>query len=137
MLPQQGQGFMSCVPGPNFVSMAAQPPAPPEPAWVPQWQAVAGDLTKQLLGVAKDAVTEEEAKTDAMLDCKRGGGTACQVFGSVANACLAVAVGVNGPHVNSGSTPAAANALSTSDCNANDTNCKVIYSACSLSRRVH
>ncbi|WP_198148979.1 DUF4189 domain-containing protein [Luteibacter yeojuensis] len=83
-IPHGGTGMSTCGPIPS------QQQAPPEPAYVPQWQAVAGDKTIGIVGSATGQRTEDAAKVAVLDDCNTKGGKSCEILGSAGNTCLAI-----------------------------------------------
>lgn len=94
--------------------------------------AIAADLKLQRLGTATKELSEAQAKTNAIVDCGRKGGTNCEVQIVVRNACAAMVVGAKTVNVKAAQRQDDAETLATMQCNAHDTQCMKLYSACSL-----
>ncbi|WP_198149019.1 DUF4189 domain-containing protein, partial [Luteibacter yeojuensis] len=99
---------------------------------MPQWQAVADDTVKGVLGTAKGLRTENEAKNVALDDCRTKGGSACKILGTVGNACMALSVGSMNYFIDGGQSTAEAESKSMTTCADKEPTCRVLYSACSL-----
>ena len=134
--PQQGQGWQSCVPIPGYKAAAPSGAAEDGPAWRNSWQAVATDTDKGILGTATGKLSDTEAQSAALADCKAKGGNACELRMSHGNGCIAMTVGANQVWFNSASSKKSAERESMGMCSTNDSSCKVYYSECSLSERV-
>lgn len=81
------------IPGSSGASSAVQPIELPPQQWVQQWQALATDSQKGVLGAAVNEATAQYAEQSAMADCKAKGGTQCHVEISFGNGCVAMVVG--------------------------------------------
>ncbi|WP_213947923.1 DUF4189 domain-containing protein [Luteibacter sp. dw_328] len=131
--PQQGQGWQTCVPIPNSEAAprGAQPVHVPS-KWLDQWQAIATDTTKGIMGTSADKVSWETAEAAAISDCRSKGGDSCKVDISYANGCVAMVFGNAYKNAKGGPNETEAKKRAMAQCNTDDTNCHVYYSACSL-----
>jgi hypothetical protein len=131
--PQQGQGWQTCVPIPT----SDAGPQRSQPVHVPsksldQWQAIATDTTVGVIGTSADKTTWGTAESAAISDCQQKGGTDCKIDISYANGCVALVFGNALKNSKGGSNQKQAEGRAMDQCNKDDTNCRVIYSACSL-----
>jgi hypothetical protein len=132
--PQRGQGWQGCAPIPGYQQQDEAEST--SAVWESRWQAIAADVAMQRLGTSVNELSEKNARTDALLDCQRKGGTNCEIQLSLANACAAMAVGTKTINVKAGLTKGAAEASANIACTARDTHCQNLYSACSQAERV-
>jgi len=131
-VPQQGNGWKTCIPTTSDGGLAQAP----APIWAPRWQAIATDLEKGLLGTAVDRPTGEAAERDAMLDCTIKGGTSCKIVISTGNGCVALVVGKSLIATGEGLTKADASRQALRECEKSGVTCKRFYEECSLPVRV-
>jgi len=132
--PQHGQGWQTCVP---MSASSGSPQGTPQPVHVPsksldQWQAIATDTVVGVIGTSADKTTWNEAEREAISNCQEKGGTACNIDISYANGCVAMVFGNSMKNSKGGSNQAQAEQRAMEQCKKDDTNCRVIYSACSL-----
>ncbi|WP_429242748.1 DUF4189 domain-containing protein [Luteibacter sp. 621] len=131
--PQQGQGWQACVPIPG--SNQANP-APEAPKWKTNWQAIATDIPKGILGTSVMQRSQSDAEREAMNDCKKKGGTTCELQVSYGNGCLAMVTGATKFQIRKGSSKSEAEKRGMDACAEGDTKCSVYYSECSLPTQV-
>ncbi|WP_213947925.1 DUF4189 domain-containing protein [Luteibacter sp. dw_328] len=131
--PQQGQGWQTCVPIPNASSNNGASQITHVPStWRDQWQAVATDTPHGVLGKSIDKISGPEAEAAAMSDCRTKGGVDCRIEISISNGCVAMVVGSKFMNVKASENQNEAKKLAMSQCQSDDTNCRVYYSECSL-----
>ena len=131
--PQQGQGWQTCVPIPVSGGDGRPAEVPHVPSkWLPQWQAIATDTSKGILGTAIDKLTGPVAEAAALSDCKAKGGSNCRIEISYGNGCVAMVVGATRLNVRASPSKDEARSLAMAQCQSNDSNCHVYYEACSL-----
>lgn len=124
----------SCAPIPGF-DQGQQQQQPPQ--WSSQFGAIASFIPKGVLGVATNSVSKQMAEQEALNDCQSKGGTECKIEASYGNGCASVAAGHPGYAVNTAATQAQAVQDAMSACtSAGYTNCHVIYTGCSLPKRI-
>jgi len=133
--PQQGQGWQTCVPIPESGQTRRAPQAPAA-VWRSNWQAIATDSSKGILGTSIDRSTMQEAEMLALNDCKSKGGTHCTIAISNGNGCIAMVTGNALLTTGAGRTKAEAESSAINNCTSDDTGCHVYYSACSLPVRI-
>lgn len=134
--PQQGQGWQTCVPIPGAADNQQSPPSS-QHQWVSQWQALATDSQKAVLGVATGKSSSDDSAQAAVADCKAKGGTTCKVQITYRNGCIAMVVGKTGMNTQGAPTKDGAESAAIAKCSAGDTNCHVYYSACNGAIRVN
>jgi len=111
------------------------PQAPPE-KWESRWGAIATDQKKPVLGVATNALSQQEAERNALFDCQSKGGATCKIQVSYANACGAMVVGNGWYSTAYGRTTNEAIQSAMKICNADGAKCHVYYTTCSPAVRV-
>ena len=131
--PQQGQGWQTCVPipGGSADDQASQPIHVPS-GWRSQWQAVATDTSKGIMGTSTGIDTPEGSVSAALADCKRKGGVNCQTEIAYGNGCIALVFGDKLMNSKGANNLRQAEQSAMNKCKEEDTNCHVYYSACSL-----
>lgn len=131
--PQQGQGWQTCVPisGNAGATQGTQPTYVPS-KWIDRYQAIATDSKLGILGTSLDKPTGQDAIQAALSDCKTKGGTDCRIEIAHGNGCVAMVVGKEFKNVKSGANQKKAELAAMSQCESNDKDCLVYYSACSL-----
>ena len=132
-------GGGNCVPPdadgmPGYQGNAA--PNEPPPKWVDSWGAIVIDGATGSAGTVTGYDSRREAERAAMHDCERKGARDCQVEQSYYNQCAAVAWGHEGFGTAKNPTEQGAQNRALQACNGATTQCKVVYSACSIARRV-
>lgn len=133
-VPQQGQGWQSCVPIPGSTQGAGG--QSDGSLWQNSWQAIATDNTRGVLGSAIEKISRQTAEDAAMNDCRTKGGTDCQLRMSYGNGCMAAIVGAKLLHVQVGNSKTGAEKKGMEKCNAEDSKCVVYYSECSKAIRI-
>lgn len=127
----------SCGPDPNGQQQGSQASPPQRQIrWISRWGAISADGKVGALGTSTDLDTQQQAERAAVSQCKAKGGTECEVDLSYANGCAVMLVGDNTHNSNYGASIDEATAKAMKVCNANDKNCRVFYSGCSLARQV-
>ncbi|WP_429199644.1 DUF4189 domain-containing protein [Luteibacter sp. W1I16] len=130
-VPQQGNGWRSCIP----VNGASQQQGPSDnfvgPQWTARWISVAVDTDKAILGKSAESRTEAEAENSAVRDCASQGGLTCHAIVTAKNGCVAMVVGNNRLTTAGDPIQRKAEAKAIDSCKSSpDTNCTVYYSAC-------
>jgi hypothetical protein len=123
------------MPGANQADNGA--PTLPPAKWADSWGAIAIDFATGSAGTVTDRQSKSQAISDAMRDCESKGSTACKVAASYYNQCAAVAWSEKsyGVSTNPAESDAQQHAMKT--CERYGTDCKIVYSACSVARRVN
>ncbi|QVX40702.1 DUF4189 domain-containing protein (plasmid) [Ralstonia solanacearum] len=123
----------SCGPDPSGQEQGASPPQR-QVRWISRWGAISTDGKVGALGTSTDLDSQRQAEHAAVSQCKAKGGTQCEVDLSYANGCAVMLVGETTHNSNYGGSIDEATAKAMKVCNANDKNCRVFYSGCSLPR---
>ncbi|MBT2115654.1 DUF4189 domain-containing protein [Dyella sp. LX-66] len=138
MVPQGGQGAVSCRPIPGYGQPGSQAPIPGAPqnvVWVERWGAVALDAQYTgNLGAARNKASRSEAEQIAMANCQSLGSTKCELISAFSNSCVAVAKADNHYSVATRPTKPEAEKVVIGLCD--DASCKVVFSSCSTALRL-
>jgi len=131
-IPVQNPDFSGCVPIDNSQNNRSQP------RYEDQWGAVAVDSVSAVMkaGAGFERPTREEAEQAAIENCQSNGGLHCKIELAYYNQCVAMSVGDHYFHVSSAATTDQASKYSLESCNQAATNCRVIYTSCSLPKRI-
>ncbi|WP_084621574.1 DUF4189 domain-containing protein [Luteibacter yeojuensis] len=130
-IPHGGTNMSTCGPIPG-----QQQPANPDPAWVPQWQAIAGDAQAAVLGTSRGKKDSAEAQQAALIDCTSKGGSRCKIYFTQGNGCLSMVTGARQIWTDGGATQSQADGGALAKCKGGDSSCQVYYSSCNLPVRV-
>ena len=125
-----------CVADYNLPSWGDQggSPAASGPRWADRWGAIAvGSDAK--LGAVVDVSNERKAKSAALEECKKNGGTDCKVDLTYYNQCAVLVTGDRIYNTAHAATIDEAIVLGVAKCEEEDINCRVYYSGCSLPAR--
>jgi hypothetical protein len=120
---------------PDYNSGNASGPAL-APVWQNKWGAIALDKDSGDAGTIIGRDTKENAVHDAMSDCEARGASGCRVVLTYYNQCAAIAWSDNAYGVSGGETVQLAESGALGTCIKKGTNCKIVYSACSLPQRI-
>ena len=138
MIPYSGTDISSCGPIPagyysdsNSIPKSAEPPA----RWMDTWGAISADADNGSLGTVVGMSSEQEARRAALAQCRAKGGEKCEIDLTYYNQCAVMILGNKTYNTASAQTIERATLLGMKTCNADDTNCRVYYSDCSLARR--
>lgn len=133
----QGQQFQSELIRQGYENQQQNEQAPrPAGEWLETWGAIASGTNGSGYGVAKDALSEREAKEKAVYQCVKGGGEGCESNFTYRNQCVAIAQ----PVEKGGTFDAKASAISIEEASKDAINlcertnsgmaCAVIFSDC-------
>ncbi len=100
-----------------------------------QWGAIVADVKGGVLGVSTHASSERASERIATRECKNKGGHNCKVMLTYMNQCAVLVIGSDLAIADGGLTIEAASEKALNECKADDYNCRVYYSACSIPRR--
>lgn len=130
-VPQQGNGWRSCVPMNN----GPPQPGPSDnfvgPRWTARWTSIAIDNVKPIVGKSGEMRTQAQAESTAINDCVAQGGTTCHTLVSAKNSCLAMIAGDTQVTYATRPTQMQAETAAMDICvNKRDTHCSVYFSAC-------
>jgi hypothetical protein len=123
------------MPGYSSAGNGAQPPRP-TPVWADQWGAIVVDRGTGEAGTVVNRDSKTEAINAAMHDCQIEGSPHCEVLLTYFNQCAALAQGGGSSGIASNPTLDGAKAAALGFCGKDSTTCEVVYSACSVARRV-
>lgn len=134
-------GGGSCVPPdadgmPGYNAEQHAPVSAPKVVWEKTWGAIAVDSTTGKAGTVTDRSSQSEASRDALQSCRANGGSNCRLEMTYRNQCAAIGWGIQGWGSGRGPDKASAEGLAMEKCNDSTDGCKLVYSACSLARRV-
>jgi len=133
-------GGGNCVP-PDAAGMPGyqpynQAPQSPPVRWVDSWGAIVVDTVDVSKGVTTEQNTKEDAVRVAMDQCSQGGARHCKVVLTYYNQCAAVAWGDTYFGAAGNPTEDGAKADAIARCTRTGEQCQVVYSACSMQRRL-
>lgn len=139
MIPYSGTDISSCGPIPagyysddnNDIPHSVESPD----RWTTTWGAIAADAASASLGTVVGMSSEQEARRAALAQCRAKGGEKCEVDLTYYNQCAVMILGNKTYNTASAQTIERATQLGMKTCSADDTNCRVYYSDCSLARR--
>ena len=119
-------------------SVAPSPAQGPAPEWVETWGAVAQDNATGQAGTVENTDSRSEAERLAIETCKQHGGGRCEVLMTFHNQCAAFTQPKDGGALNwdTGASSRIAEDRALAACKGGST-CEVIYSKCSVPRRIH
>jgi hypothetical protein len=108
------------------------------PQWAEGWGAIALDFGHGSHGTSAQSDTKSSAATAALSDCRRNGGTQCEVVITFVNQCAAISQPLGGGDISSATaaTSDAAEQRSISRCGDAE-KCKVFVEECSAPVRVN
>lgn len=135
-------GNPGCIPPnqPNspYYQNSAEPPAPQQVPvhWADSWGAIAFDTAHGHYGAVKDLNSRRDARNAAIEMCESQGGTDCKIALDYHNQCAAAAQNPSGGPIGTAGGPnrESARALALKSCGQNE--CEVIYTECSIARRI-
>ena len=138
-VPQQGMGWQGCAPAPGTAPSPSSRSQPQE-VWADRWGAIAVD-TIPTGSVGFSAVTgmkrKGQAEKSALKACRDKGGKQCEIMIAYHNQCAVLIWGDRTINTSGAASEELAKQRSLDKCNlANDTNCEIFYSGCSLPQRI-
>lgn len=117
-------------------SQSAAPQTPPA-RWDDAWGSIASYVPKGILGFSTGQPTKQQAVIAALQDCHAKGGADCSIELTYGNQCAAVVVGNPDFGAFAAPTPGDAAKKAMKSCiDGGNTNCRIVYSACSLPHRI-
>lgn len=113
-------------------------PQQPQAVWASRYGAVAYDSVSGAEGHITDQTSKAQAESTVLSLCAQHGGANCKVIVSYYNQCAAVAQVSGGGLIGTGNAlhSQQAEQLAMEACEKGASNCKIVYSACSLPIRV-
>lgn len=133
--PIGGQGTSGCAPIPNYDSGSqSRTNTRPIGEWKTTWSAIAIDSIVGDVGISSGKFTEADARSEALMRCKKHGATECQAT-TFHNQCAVIAwpqnVGGKAVMIGAG-TIELASKLALSECAANGGgSCNIVNAECS------
>jgi hypothetical protein len=117
----------------------ARPTQQPRAVWADRWGAIASDKDTASIGVSENQTSKAAAKAEALQRCaSQSNSQHCEVELAYYNQCAALAWGTKFSDIGHAQTQAQAQNEALSGCAKEGvSNCKIVYSACSLPVRVH
>lgn len=106
------------------------------PKWETRWGAIATDAENAKLGAVVSVPNKKMAELGALEDCRKKGGVNCKLQLAYYDQCAAMVVGDRMMNTWGAATLEEAKKLGLSECQKDDSNCRVYYSACSFAERV-
>ncbi|HKT29208.1 DUF4189 domain-containing protein [Dyella sp.] len=133
MIPYSGTDISSCGPLPS--GYYQQPSQAPSPRWESRWGAIAiGSVGR--IGVATNEPSKRQAEQSAIADCQAKEGKNCKIETLYANGCAVVVAGKKIHVSHSGATLTEATEQAMKICVASDTDCRTIFTSCSLPAQI-
>lgn len=134
--PIGGQGAFGCAPIPNYPDSGSGSEPRASPVWETRWGAIAVDFSMGKFGVGNARRTKNEAENIAVGECKKEGGTDCEVDLTYYNQCGAIAWGSSDVRTFRAETKEIASVHAIEACNKQTVDCKIYYADCSFPARV-
>ncbi|SEO82425.1 protein of unknown function [Luteibacter sp. UNC138MFCol5.1] len=123
------------MPGYNPYGEQSAPPVP-QPAWADSWGSIAIDDDTGQAGTITGRRSREDAERAALHDCGLKGASGCKIVMTYRNQCAAVAWGKAGGRVARNPTENGAQDDAMEECKRNMNGCRVVYSGCSVAKRL-
>jgi len=112
-------------------------PQQPRAVWADRWGAIAMDNDISSVGVSENQTSKSSASAEALQRCaSKSKDQNCKVTLAYYNQCAALALGTNHWGLGHAGTQAQAQGLALQSCQEGATDCKIVYTACSLPVRV-
>ena len=130
-----------CIP-PEALSPQSSPNVDPQPrqpnvVWSSRWGAIAVDSNTSSVGISENQTEKSAASAEALQRCEsKSDSQHCEVELAYYNQCAALAWGTKYFGKGRAETKAQAQSLALRSCQEGASDCKVVYSACSLPVRV-
>jgi len=136
--PIASPGVSGCAPIPGYGGGQSNPRMKqPMPRWADSWGALAFSEINGAVGVAARMSSEQAARESALSDCRAAGGEdKCKLETTYYNQCVALAWGEKFSSTSRAETVELASGLAMKACDKGSRNCKIVYSECSLPRRI-
>jgi len=138
-VPQQGTGWQGCAPVPG-TGASAPPRSEHQDIWMDRWGAIVVDTSPRgSIGFtsATDMKNKAQAEKAALKSCRKKGGAKCEVVIAYYNQCAVLIWGDRTISTSGAPSEAQAKQRGIDKCTrADDTNCELVYSGCSLPQHV-
>ncbi|MBT2746771.1 MULTISPECIES: DUF4189 domain-containing protein [unclassified Lysobacter] len=139
--PTGTPGQNQCIQGqmPSYGPVESQQPTGPR--WAKRWGAFTSDSVTSKVGVSSGAASKRTAEKEAVQDCKRRGGSKCEVILAFNNQCGAIAWGER-PGAKgvlsavSAASDDQAKAGALKECSLKSNECEIFLSECSQAELV-
>jgi hypothetical protein len=109
----------------------------PQPRWADSWGAIVIDAQTGSAGTVVDRQSRSAAVRDATHDCASKGSPNCRLSAAYYNQCAAIAWGSGGFGTATNPTVEGAEKDAMDGCNQRASDCKIVYNACSMARRIN
>lgn len=134
-IPSAGNPF--CVPPPTHPnSPNYQGDIPPPPIWADRWGAIAFDKNTGIYGTSKEMANKRASEEAAIHACRQNGGEACRIHLSYYNQCGVIAWGETFATTASAGSIKEASERAIRNCNEETYGCGIVYSDCSMAKKV-
>jgi Domain of unknown function (DUF4189) len=104
----------------------------PQARWETRWGAVAIDNVAGAIGAVTGLKSKRQATKAALLECRQKGGTKCLLNITYSNQCIVMTLGSKTYNLTRAESIEVATQKSMEKCNAENSDCRVFYSGCSL-----
>jgi uncharacterized protein DUF4189 len=134
--PVGGQGASGCAPIPGYSDSESNSEPQASPIWEMRWGAIAVDFAMGKFGVGNARRTRDEAESMALDECKKEGGSGCEIDLTYYNQCGAIAWGASDARTFRAESKEIASTHAIEACNKQTADCKIYYADCSFPARV-
>ena len=135
MVPEGGQGVMSCRPTGGYGQGGQANSGPGSVTYIERWGAVAMDTYETAnVGASHDKSSRAEAERIAMDNCLGLGSKKCQLISTYSNGCVALAE--SNTHFGIASKPTLGDAQRAAMQECNGAPCKVVFTSCSQAKAI-
>jgi uncharacterized protein DUF4189 len=136
--PVGGQGASGCAPIPEYGASdgAINKREAIQPVWEMQWGAIAVDFAMGKFGIGNAKRTKDEAENMALDECKKEGGSGCEIDLTYYNQCGAIAWGASDARTFRAESKEIASIHAIEACSKQTVDCKIYYADCSFPARV-
>lgn len=129
-------GDARCGPSPDTTT-AITSSAIPEPIWSDRWGAIAFDDTIGGVGTAIGMRSKRKAEKEALIACRKKGGSGCRIDLTYHNQCGVIAWGDSAATTASAATKEQASERALQTCSEHTEGCKIYYEDCSYPVRTN
>lgn len=125
------------LPGAQQDNQAVRQPQQPRAVWADRWGAIAIDNGTSSVGVSENQTSKSAASAEALQRCaSKSNSQHCEVQLAYYNQCSALAWGTKYSGIGHAQTQTQAQSEALQGCAKGATDCKIVYSACSLPVRI-
>lgn len=134
-------GGGACIPPdapsmPNYDQSTSPSRTTKQAAWLDQWGAIVFGIDQTAEGSVTGAASKNQAIESATKICHAKGAKECHLEIVYVNQCAAVAWGDTSSSTTRAPDTGTAKILAMKDCNKSTSNCRIVYTACSLPVRI-